>query len=165
MGYALNAVDTKGRVSLPADFRKVIERRARAAAQAGEPVEEDKTLFVRKHPYEPCLQAFDETFERVLSGMLDDSDDREDRSMRAMFDSGRSGFGGVIPVKYDDNGRMVLSVIPRRMAGIDEQAFFVGAEHVFEIWNPVRFSQALGERDPDLVETMNMVLAEKGIAL
>lgn len=161
-GFALNAVDAKGRVSLPSEFRKVIDRRARAVLTSGEPVEEDKTLFLRKHPYADCLQAFDETFERELSDMLDRSDDRGGASMKGVFDSGRSGFSGVIPVKYDDNGRMVLSVIPRRMAGIGEFAFFVGAEHVFEIWDPARLKAALGDSDPDLVEILALLLEEKG---
>lgn len=160
---ALNAVDAKGRVSLPAEFRKVIETRAAAAAQAGNPVD-DRMLSIRKHPFEPCLQAFDQTFERELSAMEEASGAADDSSMAAKFARGRRSFGGVAPVNYDQNGRMVLSAIHRRMAGIEDLAFFVGAEHAFEIWAPARLKDALKDSDPDLVENMMLLLEEKGIA-
>lgn len=44
-GQALNAVDAKGRVSLPADFRSAIERRAAPAKAEGFPID-DKQVFL-----------------------------------------------------------------------------------------------------------------------
>jgi MraZ protein len=47
-GSALNAVDAKGRVSIPAFLRSVIERRGDA-----------RTIVLAKHEAFPCLSAYD----------------------------------------------------------------------------------------------------------
>src|SRR5215218_10139845 len=51
-GSALNAVDGKGRVSIPSFLRTVIERRGDA-----------RTVVLAKHENFPCLMAFDATEE------------------------------------------------------------------------------------------------------
>ena len=47
-GSALNAVDAKGRVSVPAFLRGVIERRGNA-----------RTIVIAKHEAFPCLSAYE----------------------------------------------------------------------------------------------------------
>src|SRR5438046_6575660 len=50
-GSALNAVDAKGRVSIPAFLRGVIERRGDA-----------RTIVLAKHEAFPCLSAYDPAY-------------------------------------------------------------------------------------------------------
>src|SRR4028118_116261 len=50
-GSALNAVDAKGRVSIPAFLRSVIERRGDA-----------RTIVLAKHEAFPCLSAYDPAY-------------------------------------------------------------------------------------------------------
>src|SRR5688572_13864671 len=60
-GGMLNAVDAKGRVSLPSAFRSVIDRRASRDASP-----DDKIIKIGPHEKFDCLQAFDATFSRKL---------------------------------------------------------------------------------------------------
>ncbi len=68
-GQALNAVDGKGRVSLPADLRATVDRRAAQALTANMPVD-DKLLYIAEDEELPCLTGFDETEYFALAGQL-----------------------------------------------------------------------------------------------
>ena len=59
LGYALNAVDAKGRVSIPADFRGVIERRSQVS-----------TVILGPHPTADCLVAYDRSYSASLHQKL-----------------------------------------------------------------------------------------------
>ena len=54
-GSALNAVDAKGRLSVPAFIRSVIERRSDARA-----------IIIAGHEVDPCLTAYDLNHARNL---------------------------------------------------------------------------------------------------
>jgi MraZ protein len=116
-GGILNAVDAKGRVSLPSTFRNAIDRRARRAALPGEQIE-DRIVMVGEHEEFPCLAAFDQTYSRKLyenierrvaaSGASDE--------MKALDHEQMEAFGAMNEVSYDGSGRMVLSPLLRSIA-------------------------------------------------
>ena len=54
-GSALNAVDAKGRLSVPAFIRAVVERRSDA-----------KAIIIGVHEVDPCLTAYDRNYARNL---------------------------------------------------------------------------------------------------
>ena len=54
-GSALNAVDAKGRLSIPAFIRSVVERRSDA-----------KAVVIGLHEVDPCLTAYDRGYSRYL---------------------------------------------------------------------------------------------------
>ena len=56
-GSALNAVDAKGRVSVPAFLRTVVERRGDA-----------RTITLAKHEAFPCLSAYDPAYAALFLG-------------------------------------------------------------------------------------------------
>lgn len=163
-GNWLNAVDAKGRVSLPAEFRKVIETRVAAARLAGLAVIGESTLHVRKHPFDSCLQLIDPSFDDDLRAMAEASEGAE-ATLAARFARGRSGAGVQLPMTYDSAGRMVLNATHRRLGGIGEHAFFVGADYVIEVWDPATAIDALADSDPELVEQLRFLLDDKGITL
>jgi len=165
LGNALNAVDAKGRVSLPSDFRGVIERRARAAAATGN-VLDSKTVSIGEHEKHGCLQAFDATYAGVLFAQLRqrvaqaavDAD-----QMAALDDAQADAFGAMLPVSFDAAGRMVLSAQLRATAGIRDLAFFVGSGQTFQIWNPQRYLEEQADK-ARVCRTLRFLLSERGVA-
>lgn len=160
-GSALNAVDAKGRVSIPSSFRNVIDRRARRAALPGETID-DKIVLIGEHEKYPCLQAFDSTYSRVLYTKLEQRVALMEGvdPLDAMEDEQLDAFGTANEVSYDGGGRMVLSPLLRSIAGIGDLAFFVGGATTFQIWNPQRFLEAHAAR-PRLIRGLEALLADR----
>jgi MraZ protein len=158
-GGILNAVDAKGRVSLPSAFRAVIDRRADRAA-----LPDDKIVKIGQHERFDCLQAFDATFSRKLYENIERrvaaTGDGVDM-MSAMDEAQLDAFGAVSDVGYDAGGRMVLSPMLRAVSGIGDLAYFVGAGETFQIWNPDAFRQAHADK-PRLIRTLDFLMAERG---
>jgi MraZ protein len=158
-GGILNAVDAKGRVSLPSAFRSVIDRRASRDA-----LPDDKIIKIGQHEKFDCLQAFDATYSRRLyerieqrvSTMGDGVD-----MMSAMDEAQLDAFGAVSDVSYDAGGRMVLSPMLRAVSGIEDLAYFIGAGETFQIWNPEAFRAAHAEK-PRLIRALDFLMAERG---
>lgn len=138
-GALLNAVDTKGRVSLPSSFRDVIDTRLSAQPNlAG-----SKVIKIGKHPKLNCLEGFDVTHEQKLQARLaaqiDAITDPEVDKFEALDEAMYDIFGAMLDVSYDAGGRMVLPPIYRNLVGISDLAFFIGGFDTFRIWNPEAF--------------------------
>ncbi len=159
---ALNAVDAKGRVSVPALFRSTIEERARAAGMSLE----TNTLMIGQHANKQSLTAYDqvsadEIVRRIEEGVADlPAAERFDALEAAYADT----VGHLEPIKYDGAGRMQLSSILRKLAGIEDLAYFIGAGSSFQIWNPKRAlaSFEVGSRNHN---RLTLLLEERGVAL
>lgn len=150
-GSALNAVDAKGRLSVPAFIRSVIERRSDARA-----------MVVGLHEVDPCLTGYDRNFARNL---YRENERRrlaeEGADPRAHFARARRTFGVTEEVAYDASGRIVLPPMMRDKGRIGDLALFVGVGGTFEIWNP---QLALESGDADLRELAAYRLKERGVA-
>ena len=68
-GSALNAVDGKGRVSIPSFLRSVIERRGDA-----------RTITLAKHENFPCLSAYDPAYAALKHAKLERLLEKEETS-------------------------------------------------------------------------------------
>jgi MraZ protein len=149
-GSALNAVDAKGRLSVPAFVRQVIERRSEA-----------KAIILAGHELDACLTGYDRNYARIL---YNENERRrlneEGADPRAHFARARRTFGVTEEVPYDTSGRIILPPMMRRKGGIEELALFIGVGGTFEIWNPQR---ALKSEDADLRELAAYRLEERGI--
>lgn len=163
-GSALNAVDGKGRVSLPAPFRTVIDRRTQRALLPGEKLPSEKFILLGEHERLPCLQAFDPSYSPELHGFVSERVDARggdmDR-MSAMDFEQMDVFGAYLQANYDDAGRMVLSPMFRAIAELDGLAFFLGAGATFQIWNPHKFLEHCQDK-PRVVRALEFMLKEKG---
>jgi MraZ protein len=153
-GSALNAVDAKGRVSVPAFLRSVIERRGDA-----------RTIVLAKHEAFPALSAYDPAYAALKHAKLERLLEKEETSPDAQLDHEQRNlmaFAATEEVPYDSSGRIVLPPMMRRKGGIEELALFLGAGETFQVWNPKLF---LAEpRIPDdMKDIARFRLEERGI--
>ena len=151
-GSALTAVDAKGRLSVPAFIRGVIERRSDA-----------KAIVIGAHEIDLCLSAYDRGYARNLFTENERrrlAEEAVEGPSEAHFARARRTFGLTEEVPYDSSGRIILPPMMRRKGRIEELALFVGAGGTFEIWNP---TIALQSNDPDLRELATYRLEERGI--
>jgi MraZ protein len=150
-GNALNAVDAKGRLSVPAFIRSVIERRSDA-----------KVIILGGHEADLCLTGYDRNYARILH---DENERRrlaeEAEDPKAHFARARRTFGITEEAPYDTSGRIILPPMMRRKGRIEDLALFIGVGGTFEIWNP---QLALTSGDAGLMELAAFRLEERGLA-
>ena len=127
-GSALNAVDAKGRVSIPAFLRSTIERRG-----------ETKTIVLAKHETFPCLSAYDPAYAALKHAKLERLLEKEETNPEALMEYQQRNlmaFAATEEVPYDSSGRVVLPPMMRAKGAIEELALFLGTGETFQIWNP-----------------------------
>lgn len=113
-------IDAKGRVFLPATFRKVLQA-------SGE-----ENLVLRKDVFQPCLVLYPES---VWNEQMDELRSRLNRWNREHQRIFRQFVSDVEAISLDGNGRFL---IPKRyvdMAAISGQVKFIGMGDSIEIWS------------------------------
>jgi len=153
-GSALNAVDAKGRVSVPAFLRSVIERRGGA-----------KTIVLAKHESFPCLSAYDPAYAALKHSKLERLFEKEEGNPAAALDYQQRNlmaFAATEEVPYDSSGRIVLPPMMRRKGGIEELALYLGTGETFQIWNPRLFLKDKNIPE-DLKDIARYRLEERGL--
>ena len=160
-GHALNAVDAKGRVSVPAGFRQLIGVRA-----AANNFDAENVLKIGEHRNGYCLTALDPRASAETDRMLVESvsDLPADGRFDALEEKRQDAFGSLEKVSFDGAGRMVLTPGLRAIGEIEELAFFVGAGLTFQIWNPRIAMEKLAETSR-LRKPLAFLLKERGIVL
>ncbi len=130
-----NKVDAKGRVSIPAPFRAVLDRDRYGGGDgaAGSPV----GVYCYPSLDAPALDAGGERLAKridgLLSGLPDYSDERDELSVAL--------YGDVQVLSIDQDGRIVLPEKLRTHAGIFGEVAFVGLGAKFQMWEPKRFEE------------------------
>jgi MraZ protein len=122
LSSAVNRIDTKGRVSVPAHFRSVLQKRGYSELYA--------------------LRALDVAALDV-GGMdlLDGYEKRialEDPFLQTADDMSFFAYGDGAFLKLDQDGRITVSDFIRGHTGITTDVAFVGRGHFFQIWEPER---------------------------
>ena len=128
-GTFTNKIDSKGRLSVPAPFRAVIQARGRTS--------------VSVHPslFESCLEgAGYDRFEKLLSGVADgfvptSGDEAAELIMEDLRD-----------LPFDGEGRIVLPDEFIVKAALKDQASFVGRGWKFQIWEPAALANLRQEK-------------------
>ncbi len=132
-GESVHKVDAKGRVSIPASFRRVLEE----GDPEWKPEQNPNLVIVHGRPGRKCLECFTITsmdeIDDLVSALPRFSRDRE--KLERMLNT-RSTYAQV-----DENGRMVLSQKLREMIGLTGDATFAGMGDKFQIWNPEAFAE------------------------
>ena len=153
-GSALNVVDAKGRVSVPAFLRQVIERRGDA-----------RTIVLAKHDAFTALAAYDPAHAALKHAKLERLLEKQETDPAAELDHARRtmmAFGATEEVPYDSSGRIVLPPMMRAKGKIEELALFIGVGETFQIWNPTLFL-----KDDNVPEDMKDIarfrLEERGL--
>jgi MraZ protein len=124
LSSAVNRIDAKGRVSVPAHFRSVLQKRGYSDLYA--------------------LRALDVTALDV-GGMdlLDRYEQRialEDPFLQTADDMSFFCHGDGAFLKLDQDGRITVNDFIREHTGITTDVAFVGRGHFFQIWEPEQFS-------------------------
>ena len=153
-GSALNAVDAKGRVSVPAFLRSVIERRGDA-----------RSIVLAKHDSFPCLSAYDPAYAALMHSKLERLFEKQEGDADAALEYQQRNlmaFAATEEVPYDSSGRIVLPPMMRRKGDLQDLALFLGTGETFQVWNPTRLLD-----DPRIPEDLKDIaryrLEERGI--
>lgn len=145
-GEGLHKVDAKGRVSIPALFRRVLE--------AGDPDWTDglaPNLVIvygdHRRKYLECysMEAIAEVDTKILK-MPRGSHGR--RMLETMFN------GQSLTTSVDETGRIVLPAKLRQKIGLDGEAYFIAAGDTFQIWNPETYEEVEAARTQAWLEGM-----------
>ncbi|EPX82182.1 division/cell wall cluster transcriptional repressor MraZ [Salipiger mucosus] len=141
-GESRHKVDTKGRVSIPASFRRVL--------QAGDPDWTDGLApnFVivygdHRRRYLECytIEEIEEVEDRI-SRMKRGSKRR--RMLERLFSTQS------ITTSVDDTGRIVIPAKLRDKIGITSEAQFAGNVDTFQIWEPGAYEADVAETEDEL---------------
>ena len=154
-GSALNAVDAKGRVSIPAFLRSVIERRGDA-----------RTITLAKHETFPCLSAYDPAYAALKHAKLERLLEKEETNPDAALAGQQRNlmaFAATEEVPYDSSGRILMPPMMRMKGKIQDLALFLGTGETFQLWNPDLFL-ADDNIPEDLKDIARFRLQERGAA-
>ena len=142
-GKSTHKVDSKGRVSIPADFRKILE----AGDPGRDPGATASTIIVYGHPQQECLLCYSlETIKRLdRSIMWGDMPENRKLVFQHYF------LTSSVKAQLDPNGRISMSADLREESRLDvnKSARFAGVGTHFEIWNPAlhdAYAARIGEQ-------------------
>lgn len=159
-GYALQGVDRKGRVAVPAALRTVVEAN-NPRQPSGDVL---RTLSIAPHETEKCLIAYDQAYPQYLQDQLSARSALTTEPGAAPdWNVKRVSMGIVDVVPFDASGRFVLQGYPRKYAGIEDAALFIAVGDVFEIWSPAAL-EASKTADPRVKELARFLIADRGDA-
>ena len=123
LSNAVNRIDAKGRVSVPAHFRAVLQKRGLAELYALQAID---------------MQAIDaggmDLLERYEARLAQDDPFLRSSDDMSFFCHGDGAF-----VKLDAEGRITVTDFIREHTGITDEIAFVGRGHFFQMWEPGRF--------------------------
>lgn len=123
-------VDGKGRMSLPAKFRKAMGNELVVVREL-----EDECVYVfQPEGYEEYI---DELFD-VRFGGFDQTSRKHNTLMRKLKRRAKL-------VDVDSSGRIMLPADVRESTRIDGEAVVLGNTGRFEIWNPADYDEVVGE--------------------
>lgn len=127
-GEGTHKVDGKGRVSIPASFRRVIEA-SDPNWETGKPPELVIVYGDHRRPFLECYTM--EAIEEVDAKIAKLPRGSKNRKLLERLFNGQS-----FPTSIDDTGRLVLPAKLRTKIGLDGEAFFIAAGDTFQIWHP-----------------------------
>lgn len=127
-GESHHKVDSKGRVSIPASFRRVLE----ASDPNWQPDRNPELVIVygdQRRSYLECytieaIEEVDAKIDRLPRGSM------QRKMLQRMF------HGQSFPTNVDETGRLVLPAKLRQKIDLEGEAFFIAAGDTFQIWKP-----------------------------
>lgn len=137
--------DAKGRVFLPAIFRKVLQ------------MEGVEQLVLRKDVHEKCLVLYPES---VWNEQMDLMRSRLNRWNRVQQQTFRQFVSDVDLVSLDGNGRFLISRRYLDMAAIQQTVRFVGVGDTIEIWAQAEYEKLEAMKD-DFSSTLEEMMSNE----
>jgi len=137
-------VDAKGRVSIPAAFRRVIE----ACDPDWVPGNRPNIVMVYGGDRQNWLEAY--TMQAIEE--IDADIDRMQRGSWDRLQLEELMHGQAQEMQIDEDGRLVLPQKLRDKIGLEGEAFFISAGDYFKIWKPETYATAYAARSRKLAE-------------
>ncbi|MEO9514119.1 MAG: division/cell wall cluster transcriptional repressor MraZ [Paracoccaceae bacterium] len=139
-GESHHKVDAKGRVSIPASFRRVLEVSDPNWTDGLSP---ELVIVYGDHrrKYLECytmeaIEEVDAKIDTLARGSM------QRKMLQRLF------HGQSFPTSVDETGRLVLPAKLRAKIGLDKEAFFIAAGDTFQIWKPETYeSEELAETE------------------
>ena len=125
-------VDAKGRVFLPAVFRKGLQS------------EREESLIMRKDVFQPCLVLYPESVWNLQMDLLRNRLNRWNRAHQEIY---RQFVSDVEMITLDGNGRFLIPKRYLKMADIEQEVKFIGMGDTIEIWSAARTAKPFMEPD------------------
>ncbi len=140
-----NKIDSKGRVSVPSQFRSSL-------------VNPDFSgVVVYESFVNDCIEGCDIDRIRKISESIDNLDPfSQDRDALAT-----ALLGGSFQLSIDADGRVILPDSLLKKAKIKNTAVFVGKGPTFEIWNPEKFEEYMSKSKKDARGKLDLVRLKK----
>ena len=137
--------DVKGRVFVPASFRKILQS------------SEESRLILRKDVYQDCLVLSPEKIWKEELNKLRERLNEWDEEEQHLFRQ----FAWMVEVlELDSNGRILIPKKYLQMANISGAVCFVGMNKTIELWNPDRLVKSMMSAE-DLKSRVKKVLGSK----
>ncbi len=161
IGESHHKVDGKGRVSIPAAFRRVLASGDPDFPESGNPqlvivYGDDKRDFLECFTLSAIEKIYDQ-IERLARA------NPRRKALQRLYST------HAISTSVDETGRLVLPAKLREKIGLDESAFFASTGETFEIWKPETYDKvyessldAEGDFDPD-VDASTYLDGDEGI--
>ena len=145
-GEGHHKVDAKGRVSIPASFRRVLE--------AGDPTwtegKAPEIVIVYGDHRRDYLECYTMDAANDVDAKIDlmPRGSTERRLLEKLFN------GQSLQTEVDNTGRIVLPAKLRQKIGIDGEAYFIATGDTFQIWKPETFEDVDAKKTEALLDEM-----------
>ncbi len=140
-----NKVDSKGRVSVPSQFRASLVN------------ESFSGMIVYESFVNQCIEGCDLDRIKKISESIDDLDPfSEERDAFAT-----AVLGGSMQLSIDGDGRVILPEALLKKAEVRNLATFVGKGSTFEIWEPEKFKGYMSKAKKEAKDKRNLLRLSK----
>lgn len=126
-GQQTTALDAKGRLSIPARFRTILEQSCQGQLVITVNHDRESLLLYPRHEYEQRAQ---------IINKLSDFDPLE-RRLKLLF------IGHAFDLEMDNSARVLVPPRLREIVGIDRDVVLVGQHHKLELWDEAAWTRKL----------------------
>ena len=137
-------VDAKGRVSIPAPFRRVIEESDPDWREGLRP----NIVIVYGTDRQDWLEVYTMNATHEIDEQIEDM--QRGSAERLLLEERM--YGKSLEAQIDDDGRLVLPQKLREKIGLTSEAFFISAGDYFKIWKPETYEERAGVRTRKLAD-------------
>ncbi len=145
LGSFKYSVDKKGRLSIPANFKKYVNEAA-------------NETFVMTRGIVQCIDVYPQDFwkDEVLSriNQIDDFDNEEASFKRLLLELAAEN-------KLDAQSRLLVPKNLLEFAGIEKEVFILGQNKKIEIWNPDTYENQKKENLKPFAEIAKQIMQKK----
>jgi len=148
-GTYSHTIDSKGRLSIPSEFREILKNK----------YTEEIQLF--KSPINRCIVAYPMSEWEIFQSRLDKLSkyNPQEWKIRAFI------LSSTRPCIIDKAGRILIPTDLRNYSGLDKDVILWGDITSFEIWNTERWNKVYDDtrENPDVADFIGEIFAKKGL--